>query len=364
MILTVQASALSKALAAAQGFTSSSIPGVLDTYLLSADQEGLRVRATDLSAGFEGLVEAQVQKPGSICVPAKRFHQLLRELPCDEVRLEVTDNLRLSVRTGSVRVTLCGVNPEEFPSIFPDATDAFRLPGKVLSEVVQKVSFCASKVESPMGLHGVLIEGRQKGERTKIVAVATDGHRLALMGTEAEGKYEGKMLLGHMDLRRAVRALERADAVNVRAAESVCVLEAGNRRVAMRLLEHTYPEFRQVLPKDHPSRALIDREGLLGAARRAAIVAEESGVEVRAGRTFEISVETEQGVLRESLEAEEYQGEEVSFRINPRYLAEGLQAIRSDRVRIELKDPDSVVVLKPADESEKYIHLIMPMRRD
>ena len=59
----------------------------------------------------------------------------------------------------------------------------------------------------------------------------------------------------------------------------------------------------------------------------------------------------------------DYSGSEMEIGFNSQYLLDFLTAIKSEKVRLELKDENSAVLMKPAtDDDIKYLYVLMPMK--
>ena len=129
-----------------------------------------------------------------------------------------------------------------------------------------------------------------------------------------------------------------------------------------RVIEATFPNYRQLLPDAYPNRLSVSKTALLEAVGRAALVAEdhipvrlslsEGGVELSVTRQ-EVGEETEH------IEAD-YTGEEMTIAFNTRYLTDGVGAVAGEEVVLETIDP-----LKPgmlSGGSDGFQYLLMPVR--
>ena len=170
--------------------SKASMP-VLSTVLVNITPEGGEIEflATDLDQGFKGRVEAEVEgeERPSFCVPAKKFYEVIKNFPEEEVLLVKKDS-RLIVRDPAERITyeLSLGDPSEFPAL-PDFNEeqAIDIPGHILSLLIEKTIFASSKEKTRFVLSGIYFEPLK--EEGKLRAVASDGHRLALFEAEILG---------------------------------------------------------------------------------------------------------------------------------------------------------------------------------
>jgi DNA polymerase-3 subunit beta len=134
-------------------------------------------------------------------------------------------------------------------------------------------------------------------------------------------------------------------------------------RLTVRVIESTFPNYRQLLPDSYPNRLVVNREALLDAVGRASLVAEDhipvrfalhdGGVELRVSRQ-EVGEETEHI-------AGDYEGEEMTIAFNTRYLADGVTAAQGDEVVLETIDPLKPGMLTGGDDGA-FRYLLMPVR--
>jgi DNA polymerase-3 subunit beta len=130
-----------------------------------------------------------------------------------------------------------------------------------------------------------------------------------------------------------------------------------------RLIEGTFPNYRQLIPETYPNRLTIERDALLEAIDRASLVAEdhipirmnmqEGGVELSVTRQ-DVGGEIEHVVA-------DYQGEEMTIAFNSRYLNDGVGAVDSDTVVLDMLDPLKPGVIRGADDDD-FLYLLMPVR--
>ncbi|MFH0777239.1 MAG: DNA polymerase III subunit beta, partial [Candidatus Eisenbacteria bacterium] len=152
----------------------STLP-ILSTVLLEAREGTLRATSTDLDMSISTTVKTEISQDGSVCIPARRFSEIVRELPVEEVKIEVED-FRVKVECGRGRYAISGMEAADFPKM-PSFKSEFRfsLPSDVLVKCDKRCLYSASTDESRPVLNGVLFQ-LLPGE---LRMVATDGHRLS-----------------------------------------------------------------------------------------------------------------------------------------------------------------------------------------
>jgi DNA polymerase-3 subunit beta len=247
---------------------------------------------------------------------------------------------------------------QDFPDLGePDLSGGVALKGDALTAAITQVGVAASIDAARPILTGVLFEPGEEGFRL----VATDSYRLAvreLPGTElsTEGLVPAR---GLRELGRTIGAEEITLALGSREA----VFGSTRGTMTLRLIEGTFPNYRQLLPEAYPNRFTVDREVLLEALGRASLVAEDH-IPVRLRLTeggAEMSV-TRQDVGGETEHLPgSYEGEEVVIAFNSRYLTDGVSVITSEQVVIEVLDGLKPAVIRGADDTA-FTYLLMPVR--
>jgi DNA polymerase III subunit beta len=345
--------------------TRTTLP-VLSNILIDVGSDSIAMSGTDLDIAVSVTVAAEVDEPGSLTVPAKKLQEIARELPEHPVRM-TTKGDRLELTCGRATFRLNGMPRDEFPT-FPavDFAQSWRVPGKLLHELIHQTSFAVSTEESRPILNGVLW---QLGE-DEMRMVATNGHRLAriTVKTAAAGAPRIDLIVPPKALAQVERLFSGDDEIEVARSENHIGFRKDGTQVFTRLIEGPYPNYEQVIPKDNDKHAIADRNQLIQVLRRMAVVASDQTHRVRLGftsNTVRFSVETpDLGEAHEDLEVE-YGGEQLDIGFNASYLLEVLRYMPSDEIKLTFKAPERAATIEPAnvaDGSPDYLCLVMPLR--
>jgi DNA polymerase-3 subunit beta len=265
---------------------------------------------------------------------------------------------------GKSRFRLHGLPREEYPT-FPDVPfdDAWEVEAGVVQRLVSHTSFAASTEESRPILNGVLWQVRH-GE---LRMVATNGHRLAKMSSklEVKGAPEADLILAPKALNQVQRMFPPEETLRVARSENHLGFESARGRVFTRLIEGPYPNYDQVIPRDNDKMAVAEREALLGAIRRMAVVASDQTHRVRlsfGGPVLKLSVQTPDLGEAEDEIPVQYEGEPLEIGFNASYLLEILRYMPTGEVRLTLKAPERAATIEPVGGDDAYLCLVMPLR--
>ena len=335
---------------------------VLANVLLEAQGDTLQMTATDLEVSVRVTGPAKVVKPGTITISARKLMEIVKELPAAPLALKVQENAWVALRCAGASYRLVGLTPEEFPAVGDGATGGWLgLDGKVLRDMLAQTTFAISHDESRYALNGVLLAVNDKELRM----VATDGHRLALAIRQLPAA--GPAMSGIVP-RKAVQEVARivgsGEEVQIAISDNQFMLRMPNVLLMARLIEGTFPNYEQVVPRAHPHRVALSRAALTAALRRVSVLSEERTKPVRfllsPGQLKLTANSPDYGEAEEQMEAE-FAGEEIAIGFNSRYVLDALGAQSGEQVLIEMKDGLSPGVFKSFEE-DGTLCVIMPMR--
>jgi DNA polymerase-3 subunit beta len=348
---------------------SASIPSkttlpVLSNILFEATGEGVWMSGTDLDVAVRVKALADVKEEGSLTAPGKKLQEITRELPDQPVEV-TTRGDQIELRCGRSHFKLNGLPADEFPTLAEvDFSEGVSVPGKDLNRLIHHTSFAVSTEESRPILNGVLWELRD-GE---MKMVATNGHRLARMGVKVEstGTPSADFIVPPAALSQVQRLFKDDDTLEVARSGNHLGFRADSTEIYTRLIEGTYPNYDQVIPRDNDKVAIIDKKSLESAVRRMAVVASDQTHRIRMkfepGRVHLNVLTPDLGEGHDELEVG-YEGEELEIGFNANYLLEVLRHIPSDEVKVAFKAPERAATIEPAgDDAVDYLCLVMPLR--
>jgi len=345
----------------------STLP-VLANVLLKTEDAGLKLTATNLEIGITYWVPGKIETDGSTTVPAKLLTDLVNSLPSgDRVDLELGPGESLHIRCGRFETHVKGIDADEFPAIqTAGERPTTRIAQNVLRRALAETAFAAASDEARPILTGVLA----KFEGDQLTLAAADNYRIAVKTIPIlDAVPETSVVIPARALNELARVLADVD-------DPVDVILAGARNQVLfhidgidlvsRLIDGQFPNYQQVVPSSHTTRAILDREELLRAVRPAALIAHESAniVKLQIGGDGEsgitVSANAEVGDHVGQVEAA-VEGDGTTIAFNARYLADVLTNVDADQFAIELNGPLSPGVFRPVSDSQ-YVHVVMPVK--
>jgi DNA polymerase-3 subunit beta len=247
-----------------------------------------------------------------------------------------------------------------------EQTASWRMSQKAFKQLISQVYFAMAQQDIRYYLNGMLLvlEGKD------LIAVATDGHRLAFSQTTLEHAPTGdgqkqEIIIPRKTILECQHLLGDGDEpVELSLSGNQIKLNFGEIELISKLVEGKFPDYQRVIPKGHKNTLIVSRELLQASLQRAAILTTEKFKGVRfslSNNKITIqSTNAEQEEAQEELEIE-YNGEAVEIGFNVTYLLDVLANIKNSDIQISLGDANSsAVITLPKAESFKYV--VMPMR--
>jgi DNA polymerase III subunit beta len=377
MNITVLKSDLNRILSVTQSAVAkrATMP-ILSNILLKAEDGHLYLSSSDLEISVVASIKAQIKQPGRTTVNARVFSDVIRELPEGDIKISVGEGERLEVNTKGSKFKIIGKSADEYPELPGVGTaTTSKLPAKVLVEMIQKTLYAASVDETRFNLNGVCFESTvgakgkdKKGEAKLLKLVATDGHRLALMSRPGNGfTFEGRVIVPRKGLSelKKILDLDQEKDVGLAMQDGFLVVETGEFKMAVRLIDGEYPDYSQVIPEGKGEIAKIKSGELIQALRRVMLMVTDREKCVKITFDTELlrisSSSPELGEASEELSVE-YAGKALTVGFNALYLLDVASAIAGDgSLAVELHGE-----LGPgkfyADNDESCLAIVMPMR--
>ena len=334
---------------------------ILYNVLVTAEKDKINLFATDLSVSMKCSLPAKVSKTGASSFNAKMLFSIARELPQDMADFQLEDKNRAVIQCGQSSYKLLGISAEDFPAVPPlKTTKSFTIDQAFLKDILQKTTYASSDDESRLILNGVFmgIKGR------KITVVATDGRRLALVEKEVELPDDQKMdfVIPAKTINELIKVLQDEGQVKISLTQNMASFEMETCTIISKLIEGVYPNYQQVIPGQCDERITIEREALLGALRRSAIISNERNPSIKLNISKNqiqiIASNNDVGEATEQIPVK-YSGKSISMTFNPNYLMDPLKYLNSDDIAIEFTDELSPAVVK---SNIPFIYVLMPLR--
>lgn len=347
---------------------------ILGNVLIKADENGIELLTTNLEIGIKAKIRGKIEKKGSFTVQASLFSNYINLLPPDSITVEQKD-ASLAVQCQNHKTKINGVAAGEFPTLpRMEKKDGINLRVGDFKEGLAQVVFAASFNEIRPEISGVLFSFSPEN----LILVGTDSYRLAerkLPLQKNSASLTQKTIIPLKTLQEVLRILgtmEESEEVSIYPAENQILFLVDEVEIISRLIEGQYPSYEEIIPPKYKTQAILDREELIQAVKRASLFC-SGGVNdvsiefVPAGKneTAQVIVSSTHSQLGESQSIVQaaLTGEANKIIFNYRFLLDGLSHLAEKEVSLEVISDTSPGVLKPAGKgAASYLYLIMPIK--
>jgi DNA polymerase-3 subunit beta len=344
----------------------STLP-VLANVLLKTEDAGLKLTATNLEIGITYWVPGKIEADGATTVPARLLTDLVNSLPgAEKVDLELQGTDTLHIRAGRFATHVKGIDADDFPTIqTAGERPTTRVSQKLLKKALEETVFAAASDEARPILTGVLA----KFDGSRLTLAAADNYRIAVRTLDIIDPVESvSVVIPARALGELGRIMSDTDdpvELVLAQARNQVLFHLEGIDLVSRLIDGQFPNYQQVIPDGHGTRAELDREELLRAVRPAALIASSSANIVKLqvsgeGAGITVTATAEVGDYTGEVEAA-VEGDATTIAFNARYLNDVLSNVSAERFSLELNGPLSPGVFRPVGDAD-YVHVVMPVR--
>jgi DNA polymerase III subunit beta len=340
--------------------TAKSTLPILSNILIETYKNNLKLTATDLDIGITCVIPVEIQEQGAITIPAKRFSDIIKELPGDTVEITTKKNNSVIIETESCQFKIMGLGFEEFPKV-PEFRDkeVVRFDQAALKQMLNLTSFAVSVDETRYILSGILF----KIHKNTLTLVSTDGKRLAIIDKKIkqDADKDTHIIVPIKTIHELNRNLKDEGELSMILGQNQVLFDLGQVVIISRLIEGEFPDFKQVIPPVSETKIKINRNQFLLSVKRAALLStpdyQAVKLEVFKNKLVVSKSTPDIGESREEVPVD-YQGKEMVIGFNPGYLIDVLKNLGDEAVEFEVTDGE-----KPgAIRANGYVYIVLPMR--
>ncbi len=342
----------------------SNLP-ILEGIYINASEDGtITLVSNDMEMGIEAKISAEVYKSGTCVLNAKILGSIVKNLPLDEVSIEMEDKNKCTIKSGNSKFEISCMNPLDFPElpiVNPDYS--VTVSKKTLKEMIGKTIFCVSMSENRPVLKGCLLD--IEGDKVKMVA--TDGFRMAVRTYHLEKTYEDKkVIIPSKTLGEINKILKDDDGevlINCTGKNAVFIFE--NYKVVTRLIEGEYINYQGAIYDEGEIELDCPLYELFDSVYRASLIITENSNDAPVKfkikeDNINVSCETIVGKVDDNINVSTGEGDlEIGF-FNG-FLLGVLRACDDEVVKIKFRKNVNPMIITPLDGDE-YVYLLLPRR--
>jgi len=371
MKITFKKGDLLPVLAKIQGLTGRKTNLAITTNLLiKTDNSAISISATDLETGFEGIYPAAVDSDGAIAINARKFYEIVRDFPSEDIGLNEVENHWIEIGNEHVEYHIVGMNPDDFPEIPKiEAVEFFDLNSQVLARMIERAVIVSGASDDKRAhIIGVFAERISEADSKTFRLVSTDGSRLSKVDynfdKDAALTAGSGVMIPKKGLIEVNKFLDSEGSVQAGFKDNNLIIKKDSETLIIRLLEGTFPEYADIILKSDGHDIYLDRQLFLMMLKRMSILSSDDykGVifNFSDDKLVITSTNPDIGESKEDM-AIEFSGEPITVMFNPRYFIDTLGVVDDEKILITIVNEEKPCLIQ-GEKDQTYLSVIMPMR--
>jgi DNA polymerase-3 subunit beta len=347
---------------------------ILNNILFEAKDGVIKLISTNLEIGITCQIRGKVEEEGSFTVNSKIVNDYISLLPNKKINLENSDK-KLIVKSDNYNTIIKSDDAEEYPLIPQIRKDVFfKCRIKEFKKALGQTIFAVAGNESRVELSGVLFIF----ENSKLTIVATDSYRLAekKIDMEANTEMETRIIIPVKTLQEVSRVLssikeetvmEKDSEIMFYVSDNQILFNIGTTEIISRIIEGQYPDYKQIIPINFRTEAVLKRDEFTRAIKAASIFSKiginDINIDFRSElkQTIVSSSSSQSGENTTELESV-ITGGDNGMVLNYRYLLDGVNNVDTENIIIKTVDSNTPCIMV-AEGDESYLYIVMPIRQ-
>lgn len=343
---------------------------ILNNILIEAEENRVRIVATDREISLIARYDAQVSDPGKITLSAKKLYEMIREIQGEDVHVATDDRNIVTLTCQKAVYRIMGISADEYPSVVAEENvPLFPISGTMIREMIRKVFFAMSTDELRRNLNGIFLQTEKRPEGYTIRMVTTDGHRLSASYKNLETTEFLDIPVGIILPRKGVTEIRKVveddpEHVSIGLMGQMFIVQTGNVLLKVSLINAEYPDYKRVIPTDKGTVLFLPKDDFLHALRRMWVVvsAEEFRtvlLTIADNRMVLQSQNADVGEAKEDIDVS-YTGDAIEVGYNADYLIDAIEVIDEETISFELGAGRKPGIIRSASH-EEYLCVVMPL---
>jgi len=347
--------------------SSKNINTVLSNCLFNISNDQMEIIGTDNEMAIKTKIEAIADGTLSFTANGKKFSSIVKELPDDEIVLNINDSSVIEIKSANVKghYTLYGTASDEYPELPEISMDnSIELDQAVLKEMIKKVIYAAANDTIKPVFNSIYLVSENPGS---ITAIATDSRRLSMITRSIDSEIivgEG-IIIPLKTINEVFRLLNNAGVCRISFDSNQCYFKIDETEIISRIVDGQFPNYKQIIPKEYSLKAVVETTRILDSVKRAMIFTREPAYKIV--MTFnkdKLKIEAntpELGKAEEEISLECDSKEKILLGINAQFLLDTLKQVNSYSFVCGITGQMSPVTIIPEDD-KNYISVIMPIQ--
>lgn len=337
---------------------------VLNSILIIASGKSVKLRATNLSLGVEIEIPAKIEKEGIVAISGSILAGIFSNVFQNESVYLESEEGNLLVKTKKSRIKLKGQPHDDFPTIPIVDGKTFEIESKKLIEGIKSVYYSSSVSDIKPEISSVFIYSNDDN----LVFVSTDSFRLAEKKIKMKGIEEiPGILIPFKNIPEILRIFGEINTIiRVCFNKNQISFSSDGIYLTSRIIDGVFPDYRQIIPKEFKTEAIVLKQDLLNALKLSNIFSDKFNqinlLIKPKEKVFELSSQNNDiGENKTYLDAV-VKGENIVLGFNYKYFLDCFQSVNSDSILIRINQSSKPMIVS-GNSDNSFTYLIMPMNR-
>ncbi|MFH1030545.1 MAG: DNA polymerase III subunit beta [bacterium] len=362
---------------------NTSLP-ILNNILIKTENKNIKLISTNLEIGINCSIRGKVEEDGEITIPGRILADYISLLPNEKVDITLkNDDVQITCDTYATKIK--GMPSSDFPllpSIKKEESAFCEVAINDLKEAIGQVVFAIATNEARPEISGIYVSAKEN----ILTLAATDSYRLAEKKVKILARKNVENNINTIipyktlnELGRILSAIGRDDemskeqeTISIYLTDNQILFSCKNIELISRTIDAKYPDYKQIIPSEFKTTAVIDVKPLANAVKAASLFTRVGIYDISLlfdPTTNKLKISSLNNQLGENKSEIEgtIEGDHVELILNFRYLLDGLQNIGAEKILFKITDRVKPCVLSPLSqdgkEIEDYIYLIMPIKQ-
>ncbi len=342
---------------------------ILENFLFEIGENVLTVTASDGDSTLITTIDIQNgEGQGKFVVPAKTIIDPLKEMPQQQLRIEIdNNNYEVVVSYSNGKYNFIGGDAAAYPVLKELEADAkqFEMNPQGLLNGVTCTLFATAEDDLRPVMNGVFFDIKTD----RVVFVASDSKKLVrLINNSVTTSFEGSFILPKKPATLLKGIISKdTEKCDISFDSKSVRFDLGTFVLSCRQIEGRYPRYEAVIPKNNTNRLTLDRQSFLSVLRRIAVFSNSATNQVKFVINPESMTISAQDVDFSTSGTEtipcSYTGPNLSIGFRANFLIEILNVMNAQEIDMLLSDAARAGLVTPVqnNENEDLLMLIMPM---
>lgn len=378
MIFTINSETFIKKIAIANNIVSkNNFNPLLSCIYLKTEDNILIIKSTNLEIFFEGNIPIKSEVNGEVYIKGEIISKVLHVFSknINNLLIEKIDNiLKISDKDNSKNyIELELFNNEEksfvsMPQTKNKGTEkdnkGIEIDSSVFIKCIKAVNFCTAKTEIQPQISGVYIYNKENN----LYFVGTDSFRLAEKVIYFENDNIFSIIIPNTNIQMLLNCLTEDNKINIETYEDGIIITNKEDIYAIRTSNNTYPDYRQLFPKEFNRIIKCNKDTLLDTVQIASFITDYNNKHFNINVLEEwININTDNkniGKINKDIKIENVLLKEKELKVtyNPDYFIEGVNKTQNNEIELSWTDERKPLFIKDTKD-DSFTYLIMPRFR-